>query len=39
MYDTITIPSQLCGLEQSVLPENANSFIQSINQQGTHYEG
>ena len=23
MYDTITLPSQLCGFEQSDLPENA----------------
>lgn len=35
MYDTITLPSQLCGFEQSDLPENANSFIQSI--KGKHH--
>ena len=35
MYDTITLPSQFCGFEQSDLPENANSFIQSI--KGKHH--
>lgn len=35
MYDTNTIPSKLCGFEQSDLPENANKFIQTI--KGQHH--